>query len=329
MSIYPGANVRLLNSGYVPGSRISAYNRVNLHVAAGNGSLYNYFNQPGRASSHFWVSYGGAVEQYVDTGFRAEADLEGNDATISVETEGGTGNTADSAPWTDAQVNALVNLVRWIMNTHAIPQVLATSSRKDASSRGLSWHRLGVDGNFPALPDIRAGRRQRGGGMHYSSAVGKLCPGGGKILQIPGILAMVRGAAPVNNPITPPAPTPPPPAPAPRVTVDGSWGPATTRELQRNYGTSVDGVLSHQYQQPGINYPGLFSAQWDKTLIGSDLIRRIQGVLGIAQDGLCGRDTISAMQRRVGTGADGVLSTPHSDLVAEMQRRLNAGVAVF
>lgn len=336
MAIYPGANVRLLNPRYLSGRKIPVHNRVNLHVAAGTGSLFNYFNAPGRASSHFWVAFGGVVEQYVDTTYQAEADLEGNDATISVETEGGLGPSPDTDPWTDAQVAAIAGLVRWAMDTHNIPRVLATSSRTDASSRGLSWHRLGIDGNFPALPDIRAGRRQRGGGMRYSSALGKICPGGGKIQQIPSILDLVNGIVPPIPPVpdgggggsTPDGGGPPPP-PAQRVVVDGQWGPATTRELQRDYGTTVDGIISHQFRQNGINYPGLFSAQWDKTLIGSNLIRAIQGVLGIKTDGLCGRDTISAMQRRVGTTVDGALSTPHSNLVAEMQRRLNAGVAVF
>lgn len=194
MAIYPGAVVRLLNPGYSGYNAMAEYNRVNLHVAAGTGSLYGFFNQPNKASSHFWVSYQGTVEQYVDTARAAEADLDGNDATISIETEGGTGPNADSDPWTPAQIDALVALVRWIMDTHGIPRKLADNSFPNSdSSRGLSWHRLGIDGNFPELPDIRAGRRQRGGGMYYSSSSGKVCPGGGKIQQIPGILDLING----------------------------------------------------------------------------------------------------------------------------------------
>lgn len=322
MAIYPGANVRLINTAYLSGKSMAVYNRVNLHVQAGTGSLFNFFNASGRASSHFWVSYGGLVEQYVDTKLQAEADLDGNDATVSIETEGGTGSTADTEQWRPEQINALVALCTWIMNTHGIPKVQASSSKTDSSSKGLSWHRLGIDGNFPALPDIRAGRGQRGGGMKYSSSSGKLCPGGGKIQQIPGILAGITGG---SVPV-PPDPGPTPPSPGGLV-VDGQWGTATTTALQKLLGTQQDGIISHQWRVDGVNYPGLFSAQWDKTQTGSNLIRAMQGVLGLNQDGLCGRDTITAIQRYLGTQQDGVISTPVSNMVTEMQRRLNAGDA--
>jgi len=198
---------------------------------------------------------------------------------------------------------------------------MATSSQTNDSSKGLSWHRLGIDGNFPALPDIRAGRKQRGGGMYYSSSTGKVCPGGGKIQQIPGILDAINGGS------TPPPQPLPPEGNTGGLVVDGQWGRATTLALQALLGTEQDGVISHQYKMSGVNYPGLFAAQWDTTQIGSNLIRAIQGVLGITADGLCGRDTISAIQARMGTQVDGVISTPYSNMVAEMQRRLNAGDA--
>jgi hypothetical protein len=322
VAIYPGANVRLIDPAYLSGRHMAVYNRVNLHVQAGTGSLFGFFNHSGRASSHFWVSYGGTVEQYVDTDLQAEADLDGNDATVSIETEGGTGSTADVDGWTPAQLDALVGLVAWITDVHAIPRKLADNSHSGSeSSRGLSWHRLGIDGNFPDLPDIRAGRLQRGGGMYYSSSSGKVCPGGGKIAQIPSILDRVNGGAGTVPPVLPPEP------PAGGLALDGQWGPATTRALQELMGTPVDGVISHQWSQPGVNDPGLYAAQFDTTQAGSTLIRAMQDVMGIESDGLCGRDTITALQRRMGTPVDGVISTPHSLMVEEMQRRLNTGDA--
>jgi hypothetical protein len=160
-----------------------------LHVTGGHGSPYSTFNKPNAASSHFFVYKNGVVEQFVDTAYRAEADLEGNDATVSIETEGGTpAPVVNSEKWTDAQFAAIKKLVNWIMDTHNIPKKLATDSKIGGTSRGLSWHRLGIDGNFPELPNPGAGRIQRGGGMHYSTSFGKECPGLAKINQIPLIL---------------------------------------------------------------------------------------------------------------------------------------------
>lgn len=176
--IYPGASVRLIDKAYISGARLDDPQRVNLHTQAGNGSLYGYFNRSGAASSHFWVSKGGLVEQYVDTALRAEADLDGNATTISVETEG------VSEPWTPAQVSAIIALVSWALDTHGIPLALATSSQPGVSSQGVSWHRLGIDGNFPALPSRYAGRQQRGGGTLYSNSFGKACPTEARIDQI-------------------------------------------------------------------------------------------------------------------------------------------------
>jgi len=201
MAKYPGATVRLLPATRLSGKTLKPV-RVNLHTQAGTGSLYNFFNQAYRASSHFWVSKTGVVEQYVDTGYAAEADLEGNGSTISIETEG-TGE-----PWTPAQLNAIIHLVAWCVNTHKIPKRLATSSKPDATSHGISWHRLGIDGNFPALPSPYAGRLQRGGGMLYSLSRGKLCPTNNRIDQIPAVLEGVQNLDPTTPVPIPPTPTP-------------------------------------------------------------------------------------------------------------------------
>jgi hypothetical protein len=209
MARYPGATWRPLSAEYVPGRKIVEYNRVNLHVAVSEAlSLHPFFNAPKRASCHFYVLKNGKVEQYIDTAYMAEADLEGNDATISIETQGGVKNP-NGEPWTDAQVVALAKLFAWLVKTHGFAVRLATDSKIGSSSHGLSWHRLGIDGNFPALPSILAGRTQRGGGMRYSLSAGKACPGDAKIKQVPGILAMAKVI------LTPPAPKPAPPAPKP------------------------------------------------------------------------------------------------------------------
>lgn len=93
------------------------------------------------------------------------------------------------------------------------------------------------------------------------------------------------------------------------VAVDGSFGPATTKALQQMYGTKpVDGIISHPY---------------------SNLVKVIQGRLGVTQDGSLGPTTIKAMQRKLGTRpVDGVISNP-SNMVKAMQNKINGGVKPF
>lgn len=184
MARYPGATfVNQVSNRILP---LTVWNRVNLHVTAGRGE--NAYDEP----SHFYVRYSGEVKQYFDTVHQGQADLDGNDATISIETEG-----VEGEKWTPAQVASIIKLVAWCIVTHDIARKLATNSKVGTSSHGLSWHRLGVDGNFPSS-GILAGRLQLGGGMHYSEAFGKTCPCDERIYQIhqeiwPRVRALLDG----------------------------------------------------------------------------------------------------------------------------------------
>lgn len=151
---------------------------VILHVAVSEASsLYGYFSGA-TSGSHFYVRKDGVVEQYVDTRFQAPANGEANASAISIETQGGVTN-AQREPWTEAQVFALADIVRWASEVHGIPLRTMASSLK--SERGVGWHRLGVDPY-----------RVRGGEL-WSSAYGKICPGDAKIGQVSRIVALAVG----------------------------------------------------------------------------------------------------------------------------------------
>lgn len=200
MAVYPGAIFRPLT---VDKSRWRLVPlRMNLHVAVSEAtSLFGYFNElRSRPDSHFYVRRDGTVEQYVDTALVAYADLEGNGSTISVETQGGVIAT-QTQKWTTAQVRSLAALYAWAVRTHGIAVQIADDSKPGKSSHGLSWHRLGCDGNFPARP--LHGRVA--GGRRYSRAFGKVCPGDAKIRQIPDIYDRAVGLLGGNKPT--PAPT--------------------------------------------------------------------------------------------------------------------------
>ena len=190
MAIYPGAKKRLIPKWNK--FTITRHRRMNLHVAVSNAdSLYNMFSNSNAACSHFYVAKDGTVEQYIDTKYRSASDMNGNDSTISVETAGGVTNP-DGEKWTDAQVDALVKLWAWARDEHGIKNQVAKNTQTNDNSAGLSWHRLGVIGNFKGRGGILE-TSYLTGGILYSKAKGKICPGDAKILQIPGIWERANG----------------------------------------------------------------------------------------------------------------------------------------
>lgn len=153
---------------------MARYDIIVLHIAVSEAdSLYGFFNTPGNPTSHFYVRYDGTVEQYVDTKFRAPAQLDGNDRCIGIETEGlGTGT------WTAPQVATLAKLCHWLYETHGIPLQDAETSRQ--SARGIAPHRYGINPYRVADGEL------------WSSSNGKTCPTNQRIAQIPEIIQRAK-----------------------------------------------------------------------------------------------------------------------------------------
>ncbi|MGF2052832.1 peptidoglycan recognition protein family protein [Enterococcus casseliflavus] len=105
-----------------------------------------------------------------------------------------------------------------------------------------------------------------------------------------------------------------------KIAEDGMFGSSTARRLQQYFGTTQDGVISHQYKQK--YNQNVYAAQFDSTLKGSNVIKALQKLLGVTQDGLLGQATIKALQKRLGTTQDGVIS-PVSNAVKALQQALN------
>ena len=111
------------------------------------------------------------------------------------------------------------------------------------------------------------------------------------------------------------------------LTVDGYWGSATTSKLQEILGVTADGVVSSQAQSWKASNPGLASGwEWvsDSAATGSEVIRAVQGRVGVDADGLIGPNTIKAIQGHFGTTQDGCFSDQSSCIMA-LQKALNSG----
>ena len=139
-------------------------------------------------AAHFSVKADGTIQQSRDTAFRSAANLNGNHRIIAIENEDhgpafGTWTGSNVPALTDAQVAANARILAWAHETHGIPLQLCPDSRP--GSRGLAYHRQGIDGNFT---DGFPGRVS--GGEVWTSSFGKVCPGRNRIVQRDDILRL-------------------------------------------------------------------------------------------------------------------------------------------
>ena len=164
----PGAVLRVVTN---ESSGMTADLGLILHVQQGLSSPYGWFCNPAsQASSDFWVSKTGVLEQYVPDPrvIHAWAQGDGNRTYLSVETEGYPGE-----PLTDAQIATLARLYRWGHETFGGPYVLAEAP----GQQGFGWHGMG--------------------GTAWGGHLG--CPGDIRKAQRPAILAAAQNQAPTED----------------------------------------------------------------------------------------------------------------------------------
>lgn len=142
-------------------------------------------------AAHFSVRGDGHIIQSRDTRYQSAANLYGNPRVIAIENEDhGPGFPAWSGsnvpPLTTAQVEANAAILRWAHETHGVPLQLCPDSQP--TSRGLAYHRQGIDGNFGSY---RYPGRVSGGEL-WTEHFGKVCPGDRRISQLPMILDLAR-----------------------------------------------------------------------------------------------------------------------------------------
>jgi hypothetical protein len=189
-TVYPLAEFDPL--GPQTAKRMSRHDIVCLHTMDGTFKGTDQgFHANGYAGkeSHFGVAGDGRLKQWQDLDFRADANLKGNHRCISIETadrgedfpkwSGG-----DVPPWTDAQIDAIVPLLRWLCDTFDIPKQLVPDSRHDR--RGIAYHRLGVP-HSTGKSDAPGGPWHAPGCEKWSTGP-KSCPGDRRIAQLKDIV---------------------------------------------------------------------------------------------------------------------------------------------
>lgn len=152
------------------GGAMSAHIGLVLHVQEGNNSPYGWFSNPqSQASSTWWVSKSGVIEQYVDTSTAAWAQGSGNATWNSVETEG---YVAEAL--TDAQLRGVAQIYSWGAQQYGWPMRVSDSP----STGGLGTHGMG--------------------GQAWGGHGG--CPGATRAAQRQQIITIASGSAPPPTP---------------------------------------------------------------------------------------------------------------------------------
>ena len=85
-----------------------------------------------------------------------------------------------------------------------------------------------------------------------------------------------------------------------KISVDGSWGKATTIRLQAKLGTSKDGIISGQPVSNKKYLSGVSATSWEfksGKCSGSNAIRALQRLIGTSADGYFGKGSVTALQK--------------------------------
>jgi hypothetical protein len=193
MARYPAAEWRPLAKDPTHQALMDAHDGIVLHTMVGSlDGTDAFFHQDGYTGteSHFGVGGDGTVYQWTDTARTADANLEGTHRLLSIE-------TADMGPpfdpwtgsnvpaWTGKQLDAIAAIVAWASKEHDFP--LRPMDNSKPGQRGVGWHRLGIDSSPPFQPGYRVS-----GGEHWSTSIGKACPGDRRIHQVPEVITRAK-----------------------------------------------------------------------------------------------------------------------------------------
>lgn len=170
-----------------PRRPMRAYDRVIIHTIVGYAPVY---------TPHFSTDAEGNIYQARDTVYQSGVSGEGNPTSIGIENEDhgpayGKWSGSNVPPFTPKQLEAIAKICAWAHKEHGVPLVACPDSRP--GSKGIAYHRQGIDGNFKAA-GLKYGGRVSGGEV-WSSAYGKVCPGDARIAQIPQIIKRAREIA--------------------------------------------------------------------------------------------------------------------------------------
>lgn len=113
--------------------------KVILHTSVGGiGPALGEWTKKKKLWSTFYVELNGTVTQFCDSGWHAQANGDASGPAISIETEDHRYPTTQWDPWSKAQIDALVSIIRWCSEQHGIPLVRCPS----VNGAGIGFHSM-------------------------------------------------------------------------------------------------------------------------------------------------------------------------------------------
>lgn len=246
-----------------------------------------YFSRGYRAASaHYFIDDSG-IWEYADPSKSATWHVGDGRGRYGITNQNSIGIEVcnNGGPYTQTEIGYLTTLVQQLMGTYGVP-----------ASRVVRHY----DASRKACP--------------YPYAPNGEDPTGAKWASLHRI---ITGGKPAAKPHTKPAPK----AKAAKLDVDGYFGPATIKALQRYLGTPADGVISSQYA-PNKRYvpSATVGWEWSYRVRGSLCVKALQRKTGAIIDSIWGKDTSRAVQRWLGVDTDGYFGDKST---RALQRKLN------
>ena len=277
-------------------------------------NVANYFNKPGtKASSHVVIDNADVI-RVVEDRDTAWAAPGANAAGLQIELVGRAAQTGEQ--WADeystAQLNRAAQLAAYWCYIYQIPvHHLTVEELKAGKTKGFIGHADATNAfkksthtdpgtDFPWAVFLNKVQAHLSG---HPSTAPKPAPQPNQPDTLPPInSAAPKGATTVT-----------------KLTVDGDWGPATTRRFQEVLGTTIDAQISGQIKCAANT--NLRTATWEGT--GSKSIKALQTKLGILKpDGLLGPNTVQLWQIKLHVKETRILD---ANTIKAIQTALNAG----
>jgi hypothetical protein len=131
-----GGSLKLLPEWQNQG-KITPTTIIDHSIVGSAAGAFFYFRDKTGIESHFIVGLDGVIWQLMDTGRRADANLNANDFGISIETADN--GDPNNFPWTRAQLDSL----KWLHNKlRAVHPTIPRKKVTSCSGGGLGYHSL-------------------------------------------------------------------------------------------------------------------------------------------------------------------------------------------